>query len=227
MASLVLGALAVAGPAEAGWDLNGAAVTSGAELVLTPALGDQVGSAWTESQIDLGQDFDLSMAVNFGTLDGGGADGIRFAFHRDPGGSGTVGGTGGGGEWIGMYDIYPALCVEVDTYQNSSRGDPVNDHIGISEFPADGSGLPNHSGAAAVDALVGGANIEDGANHTLRLAWNSTTKTMTVYFDGTLRITYTKDIATTMLRSINQEKQKKERAVVAQVCVCVCVCVCE
>jgi len=198
MASLVLGVLPFAGPVNAGWDLNGSAVTSGAEFVLTPALADQVGSAWTDNQINLNQNFDISMAINLGTLDGGGADGISFAFHRDPSGTGTVGGTGGGGEWIGMYDIYPALCVEVDTYQNSSRGDPANDHIGISEFPADGSGVPNHSGAAAVNALASGANIEDGANHTLRIAWNATTKTMTVYFDGALRVTYTKDIVTTL-----------------------------
>ncbi|MBW1881191.1 MAG: DUF11 domain-containing protein, partial [Deltaproteobacteria bacterium] len=105
--------------------------------------------------------------------------------------------TSGGGEWIGMNGICPAVSVEIDTYQNGSRGDPAADHVGVNVYTPGGggtcNGVPNHAGAGPVQADVS-ANIEDGTEHELRVTWDVSTTTMTTYFNGTQRLTYVNDI---------------------------------
>lgn len=181
--------------AYAAWVLQGNAYSNGTQMVLTPNTGNQIGAAWMDSQIDLNQNFDISYTFNFGVNDTNGADGIAFVLHRDARGTSTVGG-GTLGEWIGMNGIYPAIAVEADTYQNATQGDPTFDHIGVDEYPASGAGVPNHAGGGPVQASASSANIEDGANHTFRVVWTASTRTLLVYFDGSLRLTYTRDFIT-------------------------------
>ena len=148
------------------------------------------GSAWLDFRLDLNADFDLTLAVNLGNRDADGADGLSIVLHNDPAGAAAVGNTSAGGEWVGLHGIQNALAVEIDTWQNATRGDPVCDHIGIDEI-RNAASLPNHSGAGPECAETDGANIEDGAEHSVRLAWASTTRTLTVYWEGILRFTYT------------------------------------
>lgn len=195
---LVMAALCLAlfpGKARAAWVLQGNAYFNGSQMVLTPNATSQIGAAWMDSQINLNQNFDISYTFNFGSNDAGGADGIAFVLHRDPSGSSTVGG-GTLGEWIGMNGIYPAIAVEADTYQNAGQGDPAYDHIGVDEYPSSGAGTPNHAGGGPVQASASSTNIEDGANHTFRVVWTASTRTLMVYFDGSLRLTYTRDFIT-------------------------------
>ena len=182
----------------ADWRANGSAYLSGGSMIVTPASGNQVGSVWIDTRIDLMRDFDLTLSLYPGTNDNG-ADGMAVVFQNDPRGLAAVGDSAAGGEWLGLHSISPALAVEIDTYQNSGWGDPSQDHIGIDEItgPADG---PDHAGAAPV--AVG--NVEDGAPHLLRLAWNSAATTLTIYLDGTLRITYTRDIVTRIFGGASQ-----------------------
>ncbi|MDA8139296.1 MAG: hypothetical protein M0036_11650 [Desulfobacteraceae bacterium] len=177
--------------ARADWVLNGNASLSGGMVTITPAATNQVGSAWLNSRMDLAYDFDITLQVYLGTNDSTGADGMSVVFQNDSRGTAAMGDTAGGGEWVGMHTIRPALAVEIDTYQNSQWNDPAADHIAINEFINAASG-PNHAGAAPVSL----GNIEDSANHLLRLVWSSATRTLTVYFDGVLRITYNRDFIT-------------------------------
>jgi uncharacterized repeat protein (TIGR01451 family) len=184
--------------ARAGWVNNGNAYIAGGNIVITPANGNQVGSAWLDSRINLNYDFDITLRMYLGSSDGG-ADGLSIVFQNDPRGTGAVGDINAGGEWIGMHSIYPALSVELDTYQNAVWGDPAADHIAVNEFRTAADG-PGHAGAAPVSL----GNIEDGADHPLRLVWNSASHSLSIYFDGILRITYTKDIAASIFGGTSQ-----------------------
>jgi len=188
----------------ASWAVNGDAYVSGDRVILTDAITNEAGSAWIETKIDLSNDFDISFEINLGNNDGG-ADGISFALHNDPAGTSTFGDTSGGGEWVGMNGICPALGIEVDTYQNGSRGDLNADHLGINVYSSSGttcSGLPDHNAAGPIQASTSSTNIEDGVDHDFRITWNVSTSTMQVYFDGNLRLTYNKDIINTIFGGV-------------------------
>ncbi|WP_157468565.1 lectin-like domain-containing protein [Desulfatibacillum aliphaticivorans] len=200
--SLTIACLLFANAAFGGWAVNGHAIWldqggPNERIQLTANTTNQAGSAWIETQIDLDYDFDISFSIYLGTRDSNGADGISFALQNDPAGTSAFGDTSGGGEWIGMNGICPSVSVEVDTWQNSNRGDPAADHVGVNVYTPSGSncsGTPNHAGAGPIQADPSSSNIEDGDEHDLRITWNATTHVMTVYFDGTQRLTYTNDI---------------------------------
>jgi hypothetical protein len=80
-----------------------------------------------------------------------------------------------------------SLAIEYDTYQNSQ--DPAYDHIAI-----ESGGSVNHNIAGPVQASASASNIKDCAWHTTEIIWNVNTQTYSVYFDGTLRLTYTGNI---------------------------------
>jgi hypothetical protein len=136
--------------------------------------------------LTLTQDFSLEFDLNFGNLDGNGADGMAFVLQPVNTGQGS---NGGG---IGYQGIAPSVDVEFDTWQNSNNADPAADHIGINS-----NGNTSHSTGALVPPVTL-ANIEDGQSHHVRLAWNATTTTLEVWFDNTLRTSLTQDIATTI-----------------------------
>ena len=126
----VLCLLASASKSLASWTLQGTATLVGSQVQLTQAVGNSDGAAWFDSQINLAQDFDVTYTMRFsnGTNDPG-ADGICFVLQRDARGAGAVGDTLGGGEYIGMHSIMPAIAIEMDTYQNAVQGDPAADQI--------------------------------------------------------------------------------------------------
>lgn len=181
----------------AGLVLNGDAYTSGSKIVLTPGHRNEIGSAWFEDKLNLAEDFDFTFVVYLGSKNYRG-DGITFTIHNDPKGTSALGTFTIMGGWIGLKGIKPAIAVEIDTFRNLLSCDPYCDHIGINEFPASGGGQPNHNGAGPVCAISdSNANIENGQEHLLRVSWDSGAKTLRVYFDNSLRLTYTKDIVST------------------------------
>lgn len=183
---------------QADWVRNGSAYLSGSDIVITPESGNQVGSAWLDSRIDLDYDFDITLRVYLGSSDGG-ADGLSIVFQNDPRGTAAVGDTTGGGEWIGTHTIYPALTVELDTYPNGVWNDPADDHIAINEFRDQDDG-PGHAGALAVSL----GDIEDATDHPLRLVWDSTARTLRISLDGAPVLTYTRDIAADIFDNVSQ-----------------------
>lgn len=171
--------------AVAQYQINGNTVQTSCNCYrLTSAANSQNGSVWNVNLFDLSTPFDFGFDVYLGCNDGG-ADGIAFVLQPL---SVNAGSSGGG---IGYAGISPSLAVEMDTYQNAS--DPGYDHIAIQA-----NGSTTHSGAnnlsGPVQASAATGNIEDCAWHLLRVVWDPVTMTMTVYFDGVLRLTYTGDI---------------------------------
>lgn len=173
---------------------NGAAIAQGNDCFrLTRNIAAQSGSVWQLSTIDLSKPFDLYLEVNLGCSNGG-ADGMAFVLQPI---SSSVGSSGGG---LGYQGINPSLAIEMDTYQNSNWGDPVYDHVAIMS-----NGVNNHTStnnlAGPIAALPGNGNIEDCSFHDLRIIWDTTTTTLSVYLDCSLRLTYTANIVQTIFNN--------------------------
>ncbi|HRH65007.1 MAG TPA: PKD domain-containing protein [Bacteroidia bacterium] len=152
---------------------------------LTQAFGNQNGSLWNTTAIDLSVSFDFTFSIFAGCSDAG-ADGLVFTLQRN---SLSQMGVGGGG--IGYQGISTSLGIELDTYQNV--WDPVNDHIAIIRNGGVDHGTPDNL-AGPINALPLGADVEDCNYHDLRITWNAVTTSLAVYFDGSLRLTYTGNI---------------------------------
>jgi len=112
--------------------LNGTATTTttsdGVVLRLTPALRErQTGTAFSQELVDVAN---FSTSFKFRITDsggwGGGADGLVFVVQAV---SADI--VGGGGEGIGYTGISNSVGIEFDTYYNSFRNDPNDNHIGI------------------------------------------------------------------------------------------------
>lgn len=172
-------------PANAQYQVNGNSVSTSCNCWrLTPASNGQNGSVWNVNLFDLSNPFNFNFDVFLGCNDGG-ADGIAFVLQPL---SVNAGSSGGG---IGYQGINPSLAVELDNYQNS--GEPSYDHIALQR-----NGDVSHTGAnnlaGPVPISASSNNVEDCAWHTLNIVWDPVSQTLTVYFDGVLRLTYTGDI---------------------------------
>jgi glucose/arabinose dehydrogenase len=111
-----------------GLQLNGNASLANSALQLTPNLGGQRGSAFTNSAYSV--DANTSFQSQFQFRLGGGTNGADgFAFVLQNAGSGARGlGSGGGG--VGYGGLGNSLAIQFDTYQNSIS-DPNGNHISI------------------------------------------------------------------------------------------------
>ncbi len=146
---------------------------------------NQVGSIWFEEKISLDESFEVLMDLYFGCKDSG-ADGIVFGLQPV---STSVGQAGGG---IGFSGVSPSFAIEFDTYQNIA--DPSEDHIAIIKNGEMAHNTTAGSLAGPISADVNGDNIEDCEFHQMRVTWDVTTQTVTVYFDCEERLSYTGDI---------------------------------
>jgi gliding motility-associated-like protein len=158
---------------------------------LTPAANTMKGSVWNANKIDLLNAFDFSFDINFGCLDVNGADGIAFILQPI---STSVGGTGSG---LGFQGISPSIGVLMDTYQNSTEGDPTYDHISINK-----NGDVLHSSAnnlaGPVQIMSGNDNVEDCNWHIIRIVWNPLTTQLSTFFDGVPRLQTNIDMINTI-----------------------------
>ncbi len=168
--------------------VNGSAVaTGGGCYELTPDAGNSGGSIWYTQTFNLTNPFTIQFTINLGCKPYSvGADGIGFVFQPLSTNAGSVGGG------MGFGGISPSLDVEFDTYRNG--WDPGFCHIAIEK-----NGDVDHSVAA--DLLAGpvqtsptGAGLPDCTSHSARITWDPVGKTLKVWFDCSLRITYTGDI---------------------------------
>ncbi|HMC99253.1 MAG TPA: PKD domain-containing protein, partial [Ferruginibacter sp.] len=156
---------------------------------LTNETNNQSGSVWNNNKIDLSQSFDFNFSVNLGRFDSNGADGMVFVLQPI---STSVGSTGGG---LGYDGISPAVGITLDTYQNGNNSDPAYDHIAI-QLNGDLNHTPPNNIAGPVTIIDGNDNAEDNLDHSLRIVWDATAKSLTVYVDGSMRVSATKDLVT-------------------------------
>ncbi len=152
----------------------------------------QSGSVWNSNKIDLRTSFDYWFNVFLGCKDPDGADGIVFILQPI---STSVGSTG---EGMGFSGVMPSVGIAIDTWQNPNLSDPAYDHISIQS-----NGNINHGSdlAGPVQASPTSDNIEDCKWHVLRISWDAATKTLSAYFDGSLRVQYQVDLVATIFNN--------------------------
>ena len=173
------------------YTLNGNATQDACNAYsLTQAAGNQSGSVWNNNKINLTQSFDFNFDINLGSNDAG-ADGIAFVLQPL---STSVGSSGGG---LGYNGITPAVGVTIDTWQNGNDNDPAYDHIAI-QLNGDLNHNTANNIAGPVTAINGNNNIEDGIWHSLRIQWDVATTTLSIYVDGSLRISAVRDLVNTV-----------------------------
>lgn len=160
--------------------LSGSATLQGECIRMTSNATGQLGCAWFHELTDFSMPFTHTMTVNFGNIDGNGADGICLVYQSN---NSTI--CGISGEGIGAQGIPNSFIVEFDTYQNGNLGDPFNDHAGIN---INGNFLNNINGPIDL------GNIEDGNDHDIEFSWDPGSNSYEVYFDGNLIMSGTYDI---------------------------------
>lgn len=173
--------------------INGSTTVTTNEATLTRAIGSQGGSIWSNQKIDLSKDFKISTELNFGTLDGSGADGIAFVLQPL---SSDLGGSGGG---LGYQGISPSIAVEFDTWFNGGIDPVTQDHIAIIKNGRTDN-MPAHSEFNPPIVLL---NIEDGLWHEAIFEWDSNTKKLKLTFDNIVRFDVTIDIANSVFSNNN------------------------
>ncbi|MBK9222525.1 MAG: gliding motility-associated C-terminal domain-containing protein [Saprospiraceae bacterium] len=155
--------------------------------LLTEELNYQTGSIWYEDKVNLNQSFDIYFDLNLGCIDRNGADGIAFVFQPI---STSIGVSGGG---LGYQGVSPSLAVEFDTWENGNNTDPFYDHMSIMRNGNVDHRLPDNL-AGPVGIFPGNGNAEDCKFHKALIRWNAVKKTMDVYVDCNLRLSYTGDV---------------------------------
>ncbi|AUC79304.1 hypothetical protein CW736_07860 [Nonlabens sp. MB-3u-79] len=155
---------------------------------ITPNLNGQSGAIWSPDRINMLGDFIIEFRIYLGTNDVNGADGLTFVLKNNP--TPIIGALGGG---MGYEGIPNSFAVEFDTWQNGQLGDPTFDHIAMVSAGQNNHNLAQNL-AGPIVASTTSNNVEDGQEHDVRIEWNATAQTMSVYFDCSLRLSYTGDL---------------------------------
>ena len=157
----------------------------------------QSGGVWYDNPIDFDEDFTIYYKNNFGSTDANGADGMALVFKRTS--TPEIGNSGGG---VGYEGISNSLIVEFDTWQNTDRNDPFNDHLSIMINGNASHSSPNNL-VGPVPPTSTSNNMEDGADHDVKIVWTASTQTFEVFFDCELRLTLNRDIKNTIFGGDN------------------------
>lgn len=199
------------------YTLNGDAVSYGNGLVkmtssVPPGPGVwQKSSAWCTTKHDLSQPFDMEFDLFFGCETGpDGGDGITFTFQNEgPNALGAGGGfLGIGGSPAEM--IQPSIAIEFDTYDATIWGasnEVTADHIAIDrngDVNNTNNTFTNASGnSVTVQPIKDNRDLEDcavnaGDYYTIRVVWDPVAKTLQLYEQDVLTLTFTEDIVNTI-----------------------------
>ncbi len=177
---------------QAQFNLQGTGFSTGGNRCyeMTKAIDFQATTLWSQEKINLNRNFDILAKVNFGDKNNSGGDGMTFAFGRDNKYLDSWNGSG-----IGLLNLTPSLIVEMDTYSNGDKSDPLNDHLGVHKNGTFQHNTTNNL-VPPVNFLAGGGslNVEDGLDHILRITWNAKDTTLVVYFDCVQRISLKNNI---------------------------------
>jgi|GEM_PF-1791814 len=176
-----------------------------------------MGAVWFDPQLDLNEDFDIRVTLNFGSIfqwndsdpghiypeAGGGADGIAFVLQQTSSAAGDV------GEALGYGLLDSSVAVEFDPYYNFNA-DPVYDHIAISkngnhihtQSPygnfSEGVIIPGETIVPALGTDPVLDNIHTGLDYEARFSWNAGTHELDVWFNCQHKFTFTEDVVNTI-----------------------------
>ncbi|MCC9135634.1 T9SS type A sorting domain-containing protein [Pontibacter silvestris] len=143
------------------------------------------GEVWSVTPIDLTKSFEISFNINLGSNDNG-ADGVAFGLQQQA--SNPLFAKGESGQGLGFQNIAPSVGVEFDTYDNGSN-DLSADHVGFFL-----NGKVTEPVTTPVQMSSTSNNTEDGADHAVKIIWVKDLNTLSVYFDGEFRTSYSADI---------------------------------
>ena len=148
-----------------------------------PGFTNVAGAIWTQTPIDLSNDFDMTFQIYFTAELSGmwGADGMAFVLQDASTGVGGIGNALGYGTPFGAPPISAnQVAVEIDIFDNGGAvpTDPTNDHIGIS------NGGSNAHNLVAATTFPGNQIITDGAWHDFRVQWLSGPMILAIYWEG-------------------------------------------
>ncbi len=151
------------------------------EVQLTSNTTLKSGQIWSFGKVDFSKSFTLSYQAYLGTNDATGADGIAAVFHNSPN---EINATGANGDGIGARGIANGIVLEIDTYQNTDRGDPAADHAHI--WDSDDQ--------TSLSSPVDFPNLENGAWHNVLITWDAPSQTISYTIDGTFAGALTNDL---------------------------------
>ena len=161
---------------------NNAAINIDNNIELTNAINSQHGSVWSNTMIDLTDNFTVETEMYFGNNDNGG-DGIAFVLQSESVNAGSA------GIGLGYQDISPSLAIEFDTFFNNF--DPfTDDHVAIVKNGNADSNTAHSEFAPVYNA----GNLEDDSWHPVTITWNAATQLLEVYLDGNQIISANIDI---------------------------------
>lgn len=174
------------------FELSGNAVNLGNHCFrLTKEENWTSGSVWYNQTINLKHSFEMEIDVKLGCKDHNGADGIVFVFYPYSRRMGFK------GEGIGFGGLVPSLGIELDTWRNDHLGDPHFDHMAVL---ANGKIDHWNNLAGPVSIKPNKGNVEDCRKHKLKVVWESSTKQLSISFDGAQRISIKKDLVLEIFR---------------------------
>jgi subtilisin-like proprotein convertase family protein len=149
--------------------VNDAYVTADSVLRLTDATGGLAGAAWYDIQQYASVDFTTNFQYQ---MSEGTSDGFAFVIQNY---SSTA--LYGGGGALG-YRFANSLAVEFDTFQNSSAGDPNNNHISVQTMGME-TNTWYHS--ASLGSVTPSFDLNDGLPHTVQIDY--VPGTLSIYLD--------------------------------------------
>lgn len=169
-----------------------------ASALLTSPAQFSYGAVYLGSQQNLNQALTYEFDIMLGHSDQG-ADGMVFMLHNDPRGQLAHGDVGMGLGYAyspnaqdhmnsNSSQVTNSIAIEFDTYQNSSKSDPAEDHVALVT-----NGNNKHSDFPST-YLKKLSNIEDGQFHRFRFEWDPTQNRIRVLLDQVLKLDINIDI---------------------------------
>lgn len=159
---------------------------------ITTNQTSQRGVVWNNTPLNLNNPFDITLTV---TMTGNqfAADGLAFVLQNT-----GLTAFGTGARSLGylndgaLLGISPSIGVELDLRQNVGFG---NDNLVAQDHTAIHENANPVSVTGPVQALLSGGDISTGVCHEFRIVW-APPSTMTVFVDGSLRMTRNNNIVT-------------------------------
>lgn len=179
---------------------NAATDTTPASAELTKAVTYSYGAVYLASAQNLNNPLTYEFDLLLGQSDGG-ADGIVFMLHNDARGQMAHGDVGMGLGYASSPNsqdhmngssssVSKSVAIEFDTYRNSEKNDPTEDHIALVT-----NGNNNHSDFPN-SYLKKVNNVEDNQFHRFKFVWSPSTNNVKVYLDNTLMLNVNMNIRT-------------------------------
>src|SRR5436190_4415362 len=160
-------------------------------------IAHNAGSVWLKKQIDLSKPFTTSFTLDM-IDDNFSVDGGAFVFQYD---STSLGESYHG---LGFKGIDHSIAVTFDVRQNANQHDPVFDHVAIqANGDLDHSSANNLAGPVSIEGYYSTTAYPPDPSvtmfhHLITIDWQPSTKKLSVYIDGSLIVSATKDIVQTV-----------------------------